>query len=301
MKGLYGLLNFCQSLMSLEFMMTNTDNQTGQLSVVTNNVVNLYAEPNSSSEMISQAVMGQPVWVENAQDEWSYVRMWDGYRGWARSKWISSRERSVYANEHAVAHIIQFFADVFATSDKSSDIITKVVITTELELMRHDDDWVQVVLPNGRIGHIKHSDVRLLDKVASPIIIPPAGDKLVATASRFIGTPYLWGGTTPFGIDCSGFIQLVYHIHGITLPRDSRMQADYHLAVPLDSKLLKAGDLVFFAGGDDKDRITHVGMAIGDGRFIHASGGDAGVIISNLDESRYQDIYWGVRRIKCEN
>lgn len=264
------------------------------LSVITNNVVSLYKEPNSSSEMLTQAIMGQPVWIEREAGEWSYIRMCDNYHGWVRSKWIKPCEQP-HTQKKAVV-VRSLIADVFSGPQKSSEIITKVVITTELEVAGRGDEWIKVRLPDEREAFINHLDVASINKAAGKVILPD-GARLVATAKRFIGVPYLWGGVTPFGLDCSGFVQLVYRIHGLVLPRDSCMQAVDERAVPVAPKQLKAGDLIFFAGGSDRDGITHVGMAIGDGRFIHASGGGAGVIVSSLDEPRYQEIYWGCRRI----
>lgn len=249
--------------------------------VISNNVVNLYSKPDSDSEQVSQAIMGQPVWIEREDGEWVYVRTWDNYRGWARSRWVIPLQDSV---EMPTVSVTSLFAGIFISPEPDSGMLTKVVITTELEAAERDDGWISVTLPDGRRGYLSSSDILTVN------------DDLIATAKRFIGTPYLWGGTTPFGIDCSGFTQLVYRIHGTSLPRDACMQAEDTRARPVDKSELSTGDLVFFAGGKDGGRITHVGIAIGDGRFIHASGSGAGVIISSLDEARYQRTYWGARR-----
>lgn len=278
-----------------------TADDTGQLAVVAGNVVNLHAEPNAASEQVSQAILGQPAWIEAGQNDWVYIRTWDGYRAWALARWIVPRiSCSAYASGHKVAVVKSLFSDIHTEPAPPSEIITKVVVTTELEVVGTGDEWITITMPDGRVGYIRHSDVRLLDRVASNIIIPPTGDKLVETANRFMGVPYLWGGTTPFGLDCSGFMQIVYHIHHVTLLRDAHMQANDARTSALGAKPLKPGDLVFFMGGSDRQKITHVGMAIGDGEFIHSAGG-IGVTISRLDEPRYLDIYWGARRMRCGN
>jgi cell wall-associated NlpC family hydrolase len=89
----------------------------------------------------------------------------------------------------------------------------------------------------------------------------------VATARRFLGVPYLWGGMSALGLDCSGLVSQVYGAHGVTLPRDARHAVRRPGAAPVDKAQLRPGDLVFFG----KSKITHVGMYVGDGRFINAT------------------------------
>jgi cell wall-associated NlpC family hydrolase len=117
---------------------------------------------------------------------------------------------------------------------------------------------------------------------------------VIAIAKRFLGLPYLWGGTTPLGIDCSGFVQLAYGLHGASLLRDSSIQFTQPDLETVDKQDLQAGDLVFFG----EARITHVGMYIGDGEFIHATTYLRPIVqISRLDEPRWVELYQGTRRV----
>ena len=117
--------------------------------------------------------------------------------------------------------------------------------------------------------------------------------KLVATAKQYIGAPYLWGGTTPSGFDCSGFVQYVFKLHGISLPRTSKEQWTAGTAISRDA--LQPGDLVFFANTYTTG-ISHLGIYIGDNHFIHSSS-SKGVIITSLSNSYWAARYYGARQI----
>lgn len=120
------------------------------------------------------------------------------------------------------------------------------------------------------------------------------GAAIAALALRYLGTPYLWGGSTPAGWDCSGFVvYVVAQATGQTLPRTTQAQID--AGTPIAPGDIRAGDLVFFADTDGPG-ITHVGIALGDGRFIHARSPATGTVITSLADPYYESHFAGARR-----
>jgi len=118
-------------------------------------------------------------------------------------------------------------------------------------------------------------------------------EQLIKTAGDFIGVPYLWGGTTPEnGFDCSGLVMAVYQLNGLALPRTSRDQ--FEAGMPVERERLKKGDLVFFANGK-KEPISHVGIYIGNGQFIHAPGRGKTIRVDSLSSRFYSNRYMGSR------
>lgn len=119
------------------------------------------------------------------------------------------------------------------------------------------------------------------------------GSSIVFTAKQYLGVPYVWGGSTPSGFDCSGFVQYVYAKHGISLPRTSKQQ--WTVGTSISKASLQPGDLVFFANTYTSG-VSHLGIYIGNGQFIHASS-SKGVIISDLSNSYWASHYHGCRRV----
>ncbi|HEU4403346.1 MAG TPA: C40 family peptidase, partial [Candidatus Polarisedimenticolia bacterium] len=175
-------------------------------------------------------------------------------------------------------------------------------LLARLELVEEADEWVSVRLPDGRVGWMQHGDVRIRGDVEGAV--PDGPDiaaepfdpaAVVATARRFLGLPYVWGGTTPFGLDCSGLAQLAYRVHGHLLPRDADLQfADPRLA-PVERADLAVGDLVFF--GPDAASITHVGIALDRLEFVSATTYRSPTVrIDRLDDPYWDRLFRGARR-----
>ena len=260
------------------------------------NVANLHAEKDTDSERVTQAIMGQPVVIEKEEDKWLYVQTWDTYHGWIQSRWVT---RTVPKPARVVT-VTSLFTDALRSPSLDSEIWTKSVITTTLELLEPEKNLSRVRLPDGKDAWVLSKDVNITDPGEQELPLGPTGPELIKTGKRFLGVPYLWGGSSPFGLDCSGFVQLSYRLNGTNLLRDADIQAGDPRAVPVEKKDLIAGDMVFFAGGEDKTKITHIGMAIGDGTFIHSSGGGVGVTINNLTDDPFERNYWGARRMGGE-
>jgi uncharacterized protein YgiM (DUF1202 family) len=178
--------------------------------------------------------------------------------------------------------------------------------------------WYKVIYGD-KIGYIRSDYLQLTeipyenkDSAKAPIffidgkstgIIPSANalsvggsstaSKIVATAKQYIGVPYVWGGSSPSGFDCSGFTQYVFNKHGIALPRTTDQQ--YKVGSYVSRSNLKVGDLVFLQN-TYREGISHVGIYVGDGKMIHASS-SKGIVISDLSSSYYTKHYYGARRV----
>jgi cell wall-associated NlpC family hydrolase len=153
-----------------------------------------------------------------------------------------------------------------------------------------DDNWIQVRLPDGRLAFVQAGDVR---SPAAPIDT----GSVLQLSRGFLGLPYSWGGTSSFGYDCSGFTQMLMRRRGFSMPRDAHQQEAWAGLTPVERESLEPGDLLFFGPSDKK--ITHTGMYLGSGEFIHATAHRKPIIqISRLDEPHWTERFVSARRAK---
>lgn len=187
---------------------------------------------------------------------------------------------------------------------------------TYVAVQGEQSGWTGVLMADGTTGWVPSSAVRLLDYqvVSSGQIPTPSGQRdmtdtfpywnkpffsgdaqaIMNEAYRYMGVRYVWGGNTFKGIDCSGFVKNVFARSGYSLPRTSSEQLTWGLPVPRGE--LAAGDRLYFGRSKDGRGVTHTGIYIGDGYFIHSSSSQGGVAISNLNNATWNRIYQCARR-----
>ena len=270
--------------------------------VVTSAVENMHSSATGTSDVVSQAVLGENVKLlekeRNADGEdWYRVETPDTYTGWvlASSLRFLGRAEPPYASAGRVFVVSGLLANVYAEPDVTAHKPVKVApIGAVLEVVGEKDDrWLEARLPCGARGFIQRGDG---DLAAAPWAWPrvPVEDT-ISLAKRFLGLPYLWGGTSPLGVDCSGFVQLVYKMSGVAILRDAGIQMTDSGLLEVAKGEERAGDLVFFGGA--VDRIGHVGMMIDGDLFINATTYQKPVVrIDSLSEERWQKIYQAARR-----
>ncbi|GAA4307890.1 C40 family peptidase [Nibribacter koreensis] len=259
--------------------------QGKHFAVVTLSVANLRSEPKHPAELATQATMGTPLNVYKYKDGWYLVQTPDKYLSWVDAAGIKLLDAAGFAGWQQKEKLLytQLFGFAQATAQPQSATVSDLVYGDVLALKNKTKAWYEVEFPDGRTGFVPVADAVLYkDWVASR---QPTEENLVASAKRLMGLPYLWGGTSLKGVDCSGFTKTVYFMNGLVLPRDASQQV--HVGELLDTQNgfqnLRPGDLLFFGvpGKDGKaERVVHVGMWIGNHEFIHSAGR---VRISSMD------------------
>ena len=258
-------------------------------------VANLYSSPSRDSDVVSQAIYGTMVTLLEQQGPWSRVRTPDQYSGWVGNFNLQPRENGAYGQTGDVVQVRSLFASLYREKSVTThQPVLTVPFETRLEVVAkptdEDERWYEVRLVSGDSAFIQAGDVA---PPGPPLSIP----QTLELAKRFLGLPYLWGGTSTFGYDCSGFMQMLIRQRGILMPRDADLQAAWSGLVSVDRKRVQPGDLLYFGAAPEK--ITHTGMYLGNGQFIHATTHDRPVIqIGKLDDAPWTRLLVGIRRPK---
>jgi len=245
--------------------------------IVRVSVLNMRREPDFSAELLSQALMGMVVKVLKYKDGFYYIQTPDKYLGWASSSGIvrkTEKEKNDYLNSKLLFYIKREGWIVDSLFDYSRPVCD-IVAGSKIKFLSKNKGWIKVELADNRIGYVKSGEVVDYEKWQRTTKATP--EDIIKTAFKFKGVPYLWGGTSSKMLDCSGFVRTVFMLNNIMLPRDASQQVLIGKEIPIieDFKELQPADLLFFGFYDSvrhKERITHVGIYIGDCKFIHESG-----------------------------
>ena len=272
--------------------------------VISTALADVHAHPDATSELVTQALMNTPVEPGENRGDWTFVRLSD-YEGWVRN---DNLEEPIVKGFCKVGEScgtpLDFVAVVRTTriplySDLNSDHISGYTyLSTTLPLLDITEPGrVQVALPGERTAWISRSVIEI-ERQENPF--PRTAVAAITKHARsFLGVPYLWGGTSCEGVDCSGFTQLCYRMGGYIISRDANQQYAF-LKQDVDRSELQEGDLIFFGHRE----ITHVAMALNNHEYIHSEGQLYNRVLINsfdpADEHYYQrldEIFWGAKRV----
>ncbi|KAA3619625.1 MAG: hypothetical protein DWQ05_02565 [Calditrichaeota bacterium] len=263
-------------------------------------VANLRSKPGYSAELLNQVLMGTFVEILKKKKGWYYVRVADGYLGWMNGTFFSrlpEEEKQAWEEEkRLVFH--QLYGKIYENPDASSMIKSDVVGGNILNIVEQGAVWSKVKWTEKESGYVKTNQCTDFDVWMKTKSVD--ADELIKTAFQFKGLPYLWGGNSTKGVDCSGFTQSIFKWNGFNLLRDASQQYRQGKVVTTGDNFenLHPGDLLFF--GLRENKIIHVGLYLGQKEYMHSSGH---VKINSFDStaanfSRYRfDTFRGARRI----
>lgn len=229
-------------------------------------IIPVRREPSEKSEMVTQILFGEHFELREQMMGWTNVKLaFDGYEGWVDTKMISPlSKRSLGKIEKSSSAI-------------TADIITIVPTSDERNLMLVAGSTLPVWRPYLKQFSVVRNTYLSTGKVVYGALKDPR-KTVIDQALKYFNAPYLWGGRTPFGVDCSGLTQVIYKMIGIALPRDASRQVEMGTPMSFVDEA-EPGDLAFF--DDDEGNIVHVGILWKRNKIIHASGQ---VRIDNIDQ-----------------
>jgi len=302
------------NIFSVHASAAGTDIKTG-IAFVDASSLRLRSSPSTSSKILDTAYDNEVVVLLGKSGDW-YKVIYNLQTGYMHSKYldVSTRENAELGYGRITGNKVNIRSGP-GTSYKS---LASAAINDTAYIIGINNKWFKVIYGD-IVGYIRSDYLALTeipyenrDSSKTPLFFrggkstgvtpsasalkgysgKPAASAIIATAKKYIGVPYVWGGSTPSGFDCSGFVQYVFKAHGIQLPRTSKQQ--YGVGTYVSKSNLKAGDLIFF--DTEGNGVSHLGIYIGNNQFIHASS-SKGVIITSLSNTYWAPRYYGAKRI----
>ncbi len=237
--------------------------------LVTLSVGNIRHNPDNAEEMVSQLLLGTPVKILKRSHDWFLVQSPDEYIGWIDDSALFPVSETVLdewksSNRYFYNRIS---GSAYASPDEKGPVVSDLVLGDLFSADPGKEGFLQMHFPDGRTGYVKKDECTPFQEWGSSHAV----NEIIRTACQLVGRPYLWGGTSTKAVDCSGLMKTAFFSQGIILARDASQQARYGQILPVtDSLDFLPGDLLFF--GRSKEHVTHVGMYIGNGKYVHSSG-----------------------------
>lgn len=270
--------------------------------ITAQSVINFRYGASYSAESATQTLMGMPLRILENRGGWTRAITPEGYIAWVSSGSIHPMNEAEYNEWTAAPKMIvttnyTLFREL---PSRSSAVISDGVWGNIVRDQGSLGSFYKVLLPSGKIAYVDRSDVEPFDKWLESR--DPSPENIIATAKQFMGFPYMWAGTSIKAMDCSGFTKTVYYLNGVIIKRDASQQAKTGVDIDISEGFdnLNPGDLLFFgskATEERGERITHVGIYISNGEFIHSA---TSVRINSLLPDAY-NYYKGSTRLVRAN
>jgi cell wall-associated NlpC family hydrolase len=255
--------------------------------VVIISVANLRTQPRHQAELATQATLGTSIKIFKKEKGWYLVQTPDKYIAWVDGGAIQLMDDNAFANWQKSEKLLYTnpYGFAYATANTNGQTVSDLVFGDVMEAKNLAGEFYQVAFADGRTAYVSTKEVIKYKEWSGSR--NPTQQNLVETSKRLMGLPYLWGGTSFKGVDCSGFTKTVYFMNGLVLSRDASQQVNMGELVDTKNSWdnMMPGDLLFFglpAQEDKPERVIHVGMWIGNKEFIHSSGR---VHISSFDST----------------
>jgi len=223
--------------------------------VISTAVAPVHKEATFTSEMITQGLMFESVIILEGQDNWFNVKMEDGYEGWMHHFYLAENQ----VNFLSSLTLTNRCTPVRAQRGRDGQILTLLSFGTTVPILEKTSGYCRIQLINGEEAFIPPQQE----------ILKQNRSEIIKLAIYLMCVPYLWGGKSSFGYDCSGFVQMVLKVVGISIPRDTALQIKTDWLEDISITDTQPGDLVFFFVDN---QINHVAFATGEGKIIHCSG-----------------------------
>ena len=236
------------------------------------NLTGLYDRPTLHLPLSSQLCYGTDVEILEEEAKWVFTRQNDGYLGWVYKAHLAEGVAS------QATHLVMVpSCELRAQPEADSEIVTRVVSGTGVAVEEVRGEWAKVIA--SKTGWMPASLLRAVSEI--PESIEEKRKTLIEDSTRLIGVPYVWGGISGNGIDCSALARLLHKWVGVDIPRDADMQ--HSAAKPVEPPF-EVGDLLFFREIGKERAVTHVGISLGGWRMVHSSQGRNGVYVDDVQD-----------------